>query len=198
MDVLGHMLDDPRHGVEGLNLPKGGCIRDQTFAYDTTLYLKGTQDNMNRARAVLETFCKASWAKINWGKSATIWASKRSREWEWGQDVGLKWVPEGEGVRYLGIQIGFRLPTKTNFDKLIFSLKGKLITWGHDNLSLAGRILVANHVLLALMWYLAACWDLNLCMCSQICGVVRNFIWGGQSNQHQSQSKMGCSHPSNT
>jgi hypothetical protein len=27
-DVLGHMLDDPKHGREGLKLPKGGCVWD--------------------------------------------------------------------------------------------------------------------------------------------------------------------------
>ncbi len=47
-DVLGHMLEDPQHGIKGLNLPKGGCVRDQTFADDTTLYLKGTHNNMNK------------------------------------------------------------------------------------------------------------------------------------------------------
>jgi hypothetical protein len=38
-DVLGHMLDDPRFGINGLTLPSGREIRDQTFADDTTLYL---------------------------------------------------------------------------------------------------------------------------------------------------------------
>ncbi len=28
-DVLGYLLADPKHGVEGLSLPKGGLIRDQ-------------------------------------------------------------------------------------------------------------------------------------------------------------------------
>jgi hypothetical protein len=36
MDVMGHMLDDPKHEIKGLHLPKGGCIRDQTFADNTT------------------------------------------------------------------------------------------------------------------------------------------------------------------
>ncbi len=112
MDVLGHMLDDPKHEIEGMYLPKGGCVRDQTFADDTTLYLKGSSSNLNKARAVLELFCLASGAKINWGKSATIWASKEKKEWEWGQEVGLRWIPEGQGVRYLGIQIAFGYPSK--------------------------------------------------------------------------------------
>jgi len=41
-----------------------------------------------------------------------IWAGKEKKEWQRGQEVGLRWIPEGQGVRYLGIQIGFRLPTE--------------------------------------------------------------------------------------
>jgi len=58
-DILGYMLADPRHGIEGLMLPKGARIRDQTFADDTTLYLKGDQENLDKAQGVLEVFCKA-------------------------------------------------------------------------------------------------------------------------------------------
>jgi hypothetical protein len=89
--------------VEGLILPKGKCVRDQTFADDIALYLKGLRANMNRTKAVLEIFCRALGAKVNWGTSTTILTSRRSKEWDWGQEVGLKWIPEGEGVMYLGI-----------------------------------------------------------------------------------------------
>jgi hypothetical protein len=51
---------------------------------------------------------------------------------------------EGENTRYLGIQVGFHLPSKANFDKMMLALKGKLINWSQNNLSLAGMILVAN------------------------------------------------------
>jgi hypothetical protein len=105
-----------------------------------------------------------------------IWASKEKKEWEWGQEIGPKWIPEGQGVQYLGIQIGFRLPIEANFEKLMFALKGKMIAWGKCNLSLANRILVANQVLLSSMWYLAACWNPNPRMCNHIKRVVRNFI----------------------
>jgi len=83
-DVLGHMLEDPRYDVEGLNLPRRGRLRDQTFADDTTLYLKGDQANLDMAQGVLETFCIASGAKVNWNKSTAIWASRRKRTWTWG------------------------------------------------------------------------------------------------------------------
>ncbi len=48
-DVLGYMMADPKHGVEGLLLPRGGLIRDQTFADDTALYLQGSPSNMDKA-----------------------------------------------------------------------------------------------------------------------------------------------------
>jgi hypothetical protein len=81
----------------------------------------------------------------------TIWANKRRRDWDWSQEVGLQWIPEGKGVRYLRIQVGFHLPLEANFDKMLNALKGKLINWGSCRLSLARRILVANQVLFASM-----------------------------------------------
>jgi hypothetical protein len=143
-DVLGHLLDNPKYGVKGLTLSKGDCIRGQTYADNTMFYLMGTPNNMDRAREVLDLFCSASEAKINWKKSTAIWAIKNTRSWEWGGHLGLKWIPKGKGIRYVGIQVGFRLPMETNFDKLMYSLKGKLITWGHRNLSLADRTIVPN------------------------------------------------------
>ncbi len=165
IDVLGYMMVDPKHGVEGLSLPRGGLIRDQMFADDTALYLQGSPANMDRAQEVLKTFCRTSGMKINWHKFVAIWASKKERTWEWGGDEGPKWIPTSEGTRYLGIQVGFHLPPEANFDTMMIAFKGKLISWSHNMLSLAGRILVANQVLLASIWYLAACWNPNPRMC---------------------------------
>jgi hypothetical protein len=78
-DVLGHMLADPKNEVEGLSLPRGGLIRDQTFADDMTLYLKGTPSNLDKAQKVFATFSTASGAKVNWHKLAAIWANKNAR-----------------------------------------------------------------------------------------------------------------------
>jgi hypothetical protein len=94
-DVLGHMLNDPKHEIEGLHLPKGGCVWDQTFADDIALYLKGSPSNLSKVRAILELFCLASRAKINWGKFVAIWASKEKKEREWGQEVELRLILEG-------------------------------------------------------------------------------------------------------
>jgi hypothetical protein len=135
---------------------------------------------MDRAQEVLKTLCHASGAKINWHKSTAIWANKKERTWEWGRDKGLKWIPIGKRTRYLGIQVGFHLPPEANFDTMMIALKGKLISWSHSMLSLAGKVFVANQILLASIWYLATCWNPNPRMCCQVRGVIRNFIWGGK------------------
>jgi hypothetical protein len=69
-DVLGHMVEDQRFGVKGLSLPRGRHIIEQTFADDTALYLQGSRANMERTQKVLNIFCKALGAKVNWNKSA--------------------------------------------------------------------------------------------------------------------------------
>lgn len=188
-NVLGYMTVDPKHGVEGLSLTRGGLIRDQTFVDDTALYLQGSPSNMGTAQDVLKAFCHASRAKINWHKSAAIWASKKEKTRDWGRDEGLRWILDDEGTQYLGIQVSFHLPSEANFDKMMFALKGKLINWSHNMLSLASRILVANQVLLALIWYLAACWNPNPRMCCQVRGVIRNFIWGCKDAPAQAKVK---------
>jgi len=71
----------------------------------------------------------------------------------------------------------------------MISLKGKMIVWGNCNLSLAGKIFIANLVLLSSMWYMAACWNSNPRMCNQIGGVIYNFIWGGKAIRTQAKVK---------
>jgi len=63
---------------------------------------------------------------------------------------------------------------------MMLALKSKLINWSNNKLSLTGRIMVANQVLLASIWYLAACWNPDPRMCSQARGLIRNFIWGSK------------------
>jgi len=64
-DVLGHMLYNPKYGIEGLALPRGGLVRNQTFANDIALYLRGHPANLDRAKEILRIFCRTSGAKIN-------------------------------------------------------------------------------------------------------------------------------------
>ncbi|CAK9881919.1 unnamed protein product [Sphagnum jensenii] len=111
--VLGYMLADPKNKVEGLSLPRGGLIKDQTFVDDTALYLKGTSSNLDKAQKVLTTFSAASGAKVNWHKLAAIWASKKERTW--GMDEGEAGTDEGGSDQH------YRNPQATNIPKSVGS-----------------------------------------------------------------------------
>jgi len=39
------------------------------------------------------------------------------------------------------------------------------------------------------MWYMAAAWNPNPTMCSQIRGIVRNFIWSGKASNARAKVK---------
>lgn len=47
-DALGYMLNGPFHGIEGLLLPDNSTLRESFFADDSTIFLKGTQSNMEK------------------------------------------------------------------------------------------------------------------------------------------------------
>ena len=64
-------------GLQGLSLPvTGEEILDAEFADDTGLVLKGTKSNLQQAEMAIDTFCKASRAKINWSKTVGFWVGK--------------------------------------------------------------------------------------------------------------------------
>jgi hypothetical protein len=80
------------------------------------------------------------------------------------------------------------LAVEANLDRLMFSLKSKLIAGSNCKLSLAGQILVANQVMLASLWYISTCLNPDPWMCHQLHEVVPNFI--SESNLKMSWAKV--------
>ena len=77
------------------------------------------------------------------------------------QDVpspGFSWVPRGTTVRYLGCQVGIDLSAEEMVTPLLVRVRNKLLYWDTTNLSLPGRVIVADSILLASMWYVASTW----------------------------------------
>ena len=95
----------------------------------------------------------------------------------WSPDVLFRWVPAGTSVRYLGCQVGLELTAEQQIAPLLLSIRRKLIFWSSARLSLAGREMVANQVLLATMWYVTSCWIFSSSCISQVQRLIRNFLW---------------------
>lgn len=182
-DVLGHMLDDEFRGLKGLTLPDGSSASNSMFADDTALYLVGETANLNTAMGILNLFCTASGAKLNWAKTVSIWAAQEERSWSWPEDPGILWLQPGQTTKLLGFPIGFRIPQEEINNKILLAVNWAIINWGANTLSLAGRIMISNQVTLASIWYLCSCASIKAAAFRQVRSVVRNYIWGAKTGQ---------------
>lgn len=180
VDVLGQMLQHPACGVQGLRLPDNTTITNQMFADDTLLLLDGMRDNLDRALNVINRFSAASGAKLNLHKSVGLWLAPRPRTWHWGEEACLRWLEKGEVTRYLGYPFGIDMPQKEKDAKMMSQIRKHLIRWSSNKLSLAGRIMVSNQVVLSSIWYLASCTDFSGKSLKLARAAVRNYMWSGK------------------
>ena len=180
VDVLGQMLQHSECGVKRLQLPDNTSITNQMFADDTLLLLDGTKDNMDRALTVISRFGAASGAKLNLHKSVGIWISHQERTWQWGEEEGMKWLLPGEVTRYLGYPFGLNIAQKDKDGKMLGQIRKHLSKWANQPISLAGRIMIANQVVLSSIWYFASCTDYTGKTLKIAKATVRNYIWSGK------------------
>lgn len=86
------MINDPKYSIKGLILLNGESVRDQRYADDTNMYLEGSEENLQATYELLQSFCEASGAKINWDKSYAVALRESRRSRRWGEEKGLKWL----------------------------------------------------------------------------------------------------------
>ena len=150
------------------------------FGDDRLLLLDGTPDNLDRAIEVINKFGAASGAKLNLHKFVGVWVSHTPRAWTWGEEVGLKWLQPGEVTRYLGYPFGLHIAQKEKDNKMRSQIRKHLHRWANNKLSLAGRIMVSNQVIMSSIWYLASCTDFSNQAIKLVSATVRNYIWSSQ------------------
>jgi hypothetical protein len=63
------------------------------------------------------------------------------------------------------------------------NIRRKLPSWSSSRLSLAGRVQIVNHVLLASMWYILSCWIFSKSCINQLQQVIRSCLWSGQGDE---------------
>ena len=180
VDVLGQMLQHPNCEVKGLRLPDNSHITNQMFANDTLLLLEGNPENMDRAIAVINKFSAASGAKLNLHKSVGVWVANATRTWTWGEEAGMKWLQPGEVTRYLGYPFGIQLTQNEKDNKMLGQVRKHLQRWAGNRLSVAGRIMITNQVILSSIWYFASCMDFSSQAINLVRATVRNYIWSGK------------------
>ena len=186
-------MNRPDARIRGLVIPYASKeLLDSEYADDTMLYLQGNDANLQKAEGRIEWFCKASGGKINWNKSRGLWVSSNPRPL-WCPNVDFQWVPTGMSVKYLGFLVGVETPKNQQLEQVKEKIRKKLRLWASVKLSLAGRVVVVNHILLATMWHSVACWMLDKACIKNIKAMVRGFLWSGRDNEMASAKvAWGC------
>ncbi|MCO5550170.1 hypothetical protein L7F22_032705 [Adiantum nelumboides] len=161
---------------------------DQEYADDTLLFLHYTPDVLDMIRYELEWFCGASGARINWDKSYGILAGSQDVP-TWGP-TDFRWLRPGETCRYLGFQVGLDVSPEQQFSPVMQAMRRKLCYWSTRHLSMAGRALVANQVLLTSAWYVASCWTMHGGVMLQLKRLIKNFLFGGSDGSLDTRARV--------
>lgn len=82
---------------------------------------------------------------------------------------------------YLGILFLHRRVTKGTFRFMVEKVRNKLSNWDAKQLSFAGRVKLAQSVLLSISNYFMQTMKLPKGICEEIEGVVRQFILGSSN-----------------
>lgn len=138
-NVLGYILSNPRYNIQNLILPNDQIVRDMIFADDTSLYLRGTKENLQNACTVIEKLYAMFGARINWSKSIAIWVFAHDRPWSWGDDMGVKWLRRGETARYLDFLVDM-VPNDKD-EKVLQKIRAQLNVCCPKKLSMAEKII---------------------------------------------------------
>ena len=118
--------------------------------------------------------------EINWDKSCAYWYDKCTHKPEWLAGYNWRWAEEGDLSKLLGTPFGLNLNV-SDVDHFVYSIVfRKLAYWSTMKLSLAGRALICNHVLLSTLWFFISVWGGSNKILNKIRGVIRNYLWSGK------------------
>lgn len=144
--------------IKGIMLPDGATQQVLSqFADDTTFSLKGAERYLATTSAMLTEFGLATGLVLNRHKSSMYWYHTMPPP-PWLQSFGFTVTPAQELSRLLGTPFGVDLETRDVDRFLANKLTTKLRYWTSVHLSLAGRVIIVNSILLSSLWYFLNIW----------------------------------------
>ena len=136
--------------LRGIILP-GGKKQQSISQYvdDSSFMVRGEKMYVDELVRILKVFSAASGMEINWEKSSAYWFDKHTHKPEWLNGYNWQWANEGDLSKLLGTPFGLNLHVQDVDDFLYRKIARKLDYWSKMKLSLAGRAVICNQVLLS-------------------------------------------------
>jgi hypothetical protein len=148
------------------------------YADDTTYSLAGVERNIHTITSLLTCFGQATGLVYNPCKSVTYWFGEGIPP-AWLQVFGCQVAVENQLSKLLGTPFGQSLSMTDISDILHHKITKKLSYWGRQFLSLAGRRLIVNSILLSTLWFFIQLWVGSDSVLKKIHTSLQEFLWLG-------------------
>ncbi|RHZ12992.1 hypothetical protein DYB37_011542, partial [Aphanomyces astaci] len=175
LEPLGDMLR--RHPHLGISLPHGESITSIYFADDSTLLSKDLPSAVEQL-GIVEEFCAVSGARLNQSKCQTLVLNGNLDPADTDGGGLLNIVPTGQPVKYLGLLFGHNLPADYQLNLLNERFMACFQQWGSRARTLQGRRLLANTVMLSLLWHVTMALPVPPAMVQRWQAMLSRYILG--------------------
>ena len=99
------------------------------------------------------------------------------------------WLQQGQSTKHLGYLIGYKIHQEDIDNTMVNKVREGIKRWSTHLLSLAGRILVVNQVILGSIWYMAACATTSISAISKVIALIRDYTLSGRS-EHKTRARI--------
>ena len=124
-------------------------IKIVKFADDTTIFLRGI-GSLSRIQVILNLYEKASSSKINFSKSQALWEGIYKNRYD--KPENMEW--SNFSIKILGINFNNFISGNSNWDKISVNTAKRLHIWSRVRLSLRGKKIIINQIILSKLWYI--------------------------------------------
>lgn len=173
-ELLGLAIKGDRE-IKGIQI-KNHFQREAVYQYadDTTWLVEDTQ-GIDRAIEILERYCKGSGAKVNVGKSVCM---RIGRVEEIQQHIQFK--EEMQHIKILGVWVGMdsNKANILNWEGVLNGIGKRLRFWQARDLTLRGKVLIINSLMLSKVWYVLGVTPLSHVYYKRMKELVLKFLWG--------------------
>ena len=124
-------------------------IKIVNFADDTTIFLRDI-DFLNDFKQFWIYMKKHLSSKINLSKSQALWTGGYKNRYD--KPENMAW--SNFSIKILGITFDNFVPDNSNWDKISANIAKRIHIWNRVRLSLRGRNIIINQILLSKLWYI--------------------------------------------
>ena len=154
--------------------------RWETYADDTTIFIKRSAENLRNLVKIITDFSKISGLQANLDKTSVTPIGgefSTDKEDQLCHDLGLKWVKK---FTLLGITFDSKLEDlQANFEEKILKTQSLIAKWKRRKLTVSGRICITKCLLLSNFVYLLTILDTTSTkICEKLQTLLDDFIRG--------------------